>query len=301
MSSPARAQLHRDACDRLLIGRLDDVDEVVAAEHRPLSRDGRPELLDLLVHLAQPLRVALQGLHALGREGAQHHERGHGDPFGRGVRRRGMYPLGMTRSLAVAAGLVALAAPATASAASLSVSPQKRCYSSGETLNLMGADFSPLGNASITRDGTALGSLKTDANGGFTGILTVAQTSGKRTKTYTATDDAVSTLSASAQITVSAVRVDLSPANGAPGRRMSIKASGFATGKTLWAHVTKGKSRRTLKIGDLSGACGGLKTRKRLLPRNAAVGVHTIQFDTFRKYNRKQPVNDRYTVTVSRG
>jgi hypothetical protein len=212
-----------------------------------------------------------------------------------------MYPLGMTRSLAVAAGLVALAAPATASAASLDVSPKKRCYSSGETVSLIGADFSPLGSASITRDGTALGTLQSNATGGFTGMLTVAQTSGKRTKTYTATDDAVSTLSASTQITVSAVRVDLSPADGAPGRRMSIKASGFSTGKTLWAHVTKGRSKRTLKVGSLSGACGGLKARKRLLPRNAALGLHTIQFDTFRRYDPKQAVRYRYTVDVRRG
>jgi hypothetical protein len=207
----------------------------------------------------------------------------------------------MTRSLAVAAGLVALVAPASASAASLTVSPQKRCYSSGESLSLLGTGFSPLGTASVTRDGAPLGALKTNANGAFNGVLTVAQTSGKRTKTYTASDDQMPTLTASTQITVSAVRVDLSPADGAPGRRMSIKASGFTTGKTLWAHVTKGKSRRTLKIGSLSGACGGLKTRRRLLPRDAALGLHTIQFDTFRRYNRKQPVRYRYTIDVRRG
>jgi hypothetical protein len=82
---------------------------------------------------------------------------------------------------------------------------------------------------------------------------------------------------------------------------MSINASGFATGKTLWAHVTKGKSKRTIKIGSLKGACGGLKTRRRLLPRNASLGLHTIQFDTFRKYNPKQPVRYRYTIDVTRG
>jgi hypothetical protein len=212
-----------------------------------------------------------------------------------------MYPLRMTRSLAVAAGLVVLAAPATASAASLDIAPAKRCYSSGESVNLMGTGFSPLGTASVTRDGSPLGSLRTDANGAFNGILTLAQTSGKRTKTYTASDESVSTLTASTQITVSAVRVDLSPANGAPGRRMSIKASGFTTGKTLWAHVTKGKSKRTLKVGTLSGACGGLKTRKRLLPRRAALGLHTIQFDTFRRYDRKQAVRYRYTIDVTSG
>ncbi len=212
-----------------------------------------------------------------------------------------MYPLGMTRSLAVVAGLVALAAPATASAASLEVTPQKRCYSSGETVTLLGSAFSPLGRASITRDGTNLGSLTTDANGAFVGKLTLGQSRGRKTKTYTATDEAVPTLTASTQITVSAVRVDLAPTNGAPGRRMSITASGFTTGKTLWAHVTKGRSKRTLKIGRLSGACGRLKTRKRLLPQNAAFGLHTIQFDTFRKYDPKQPVRYRYTIDVTRG
>jgi hypothetical protein len=212
-----------------------------------------------------------------------------------------MYPLGMTRSLAVAVGAIALAAPATASAASVDITPHKRCYSSGESVNLIGTGFSPLATTSITRDGSALGTLSTDAGGAFTGILTVGQTSGRKTKTYTASDDTVPNLTASTQVTVSAVRVNLSPSDGAPGRRMSIKASGFTTGKTLWAHVTKGRSKRTLKIGRLSGACGGLKTRRRLLPQNAALGLHTIQFDTFRKYNPKQAVRYRYTIDVRRG
>jgi hypothetical protein len=212
-----------------------------------------------------------------------------------------MYPLRMTRSLAVAAGLVVLVVPSTASAAQLVVSPDKPCYSSGESVNLLGSGFSPLGSASVTRDGTALGALNTDANGAFNGILTLAQNSGKRTKTYTATDDATGTLSASTQITVSAVRVNLSPPNGAPGRRMKIDAHGFTTGKTLWVHVVKGRSKRNTKIGKLSGACGGLNARKRLLPRKAAVGVYTIQFDTFRKYDPKQAVRDRYTINVTRG
>jgi hypothetical protein len=212
-----------------------------------------------------------------------------------------MYPLRMTRSLAVAAGLVVLVVPSTASAAQLVVSPDKPCYSSGESVNLLGSGFSPLGSASVTRDGTALGALNTDANGAFNGILTLAQNSGKRTKTYTATDDATGTLSASTQITVSAVRVNLSPPNGAPGRRMKIDAHGFTTGKTLWVHVVKGRSKRNTKIGKLSGACGGLNARKRLLPRKAAVGVYTVQFDTFRKYDPKQAVRDRYTINVTRG
>jgi hypothetical protein len=207
----------------------------------------------------------------------------------------------MTRSLAVAAGLAALAAPAGASAASLSILPEKRCYSHNESVNLIGSGFGPSGSASITRDGAVVGSLDTDAFGSFHGILRLAQNSGRRTKTYTATDATSSTLTASDQITVSAVRVGLKPSNGAPGRVMSITARGFTTGDTLWAHVIHKTSRRHLKIGELKGACGGLETRRRLLPQNAALGVHRIQFDTFRRYRRERPVQDRSTIAVSGG
>jgi hypothetical protein len=207
----------------------------------------------------------------------------------------------MIRSLAVAASAAVLAAPSAASAAELSVSPEKRCYSSGESVNLLGTGFSPLDSASITRDGSLLGALDTDANGAFNGVLTLAQNSGRQTKTYTATDGTNSTLTASAQITVSSVRVGLRPSAGAPGRIMTITAHGFTTGPTLWAHVRRGTSKRNIKLGRLTGACGTLKTRKRLLPRNAAIGVHRIQFDTFRRYDKNRPVRDRYTMSVSRG
>ncbi len=207
----------------------------------------------------------------------------------------------MTRSLAVAVGVVALAAPAAASAASLDVVPDKRCYSAGESVNLLGSEFTPSASASITRDGTLLGALNTDASGAFNGVLTLAQDRGRRTKTYTATDRANSALTASAQITVSAVRVDITPQEGSPGRVMTIKARGFTTGRTLWAHVIRGKSKRHLKIGGLKGACGNLEARRRLLPRRAALGVHTIQFDTFRRYRPNRTVRDRYTITVSGG
>jgi hypothetical protein len=207
----------------------------------------------------------------------------------------------MTRPLAVVAAAVVLAAPSAASAASLTVSPQKRCYSSGERVNLLGSGFSPLSSVTISRGATVFDPIPTDSNGAFNGLLRLALSRGKQTRTYTASDDAMSTLTASAQITVSSVRVTLSPANGSPGRLMTIDAHGFSTGKTLWAHVRRGTSKRTLKIGALHGACGALKTRRRLLPRKAAIGVYTVQFDTFKRYNPKRPVRYRYTIAVSRG
>ena len=205
----------------------------------------------------------------------------------------------MTRPLAVAAGVLAFAVPSTASAApSLIASPQKRCYSSREAVNLLGAGFTPLGTATVTRDGAQLGSLENDPNGAFNGRLTLFQGSGRQTKTYTATDQTDPTLTAAVQITVAAPRVGLKPASGPPGRVMTISARGFATGPTLWAHVTHKRKTRNLKIGRLKGACGALGVRRRLLRRNAGLGVHKIQFDTSRRYKRGNPVRDRYEITV---
>jgi hypothetical protein len=206
----------------------------------------------------------------------------------------------MTRSLAVSVGIAVLALPATASAApALSVSPQKRCFSSGESVNRLASGYSPFATASVSRDGELLRSLSTDGNGAFNGVLTLGLESGRETRTYTATDDLNSALTASVQMVVSSVRVRLDPEEGTPGRLLTIRAHGFTTGETLWAHVIRGKSRRHIRLGRLHGACGKLKTRKRLLKRNSRFGVHTIQFDTFRRYKRNRPVNDRYTITVA--
>jgi hypothetical protein len=212
-----------------------------------------------------------------------------------------MYPLRMTRSLAVAAGLVAMAAPASASAAELTVTPEKRCYSHGETVNLNGSGFTPRTDAAIDRDGTSLGPLDTGGLGAFIGKLTLAQNRGRETRTYTATDGANPAITASDQITVSAVSVRLSPESGAPGRIMSIDARGFTTGRTLWAHVKHRKRTRHIRLGRLKGACGKLETRRRLLRPRAAFGVHTIQFDTYRRYRPGRAVRDRATISVSRG
>lgn len=213
----------------------------------------------------------------------------------------------MTRSLAVAAGVVALAFPAAASAASLTVSPQKRCYSHREAVSLLGSGFSPTTDPNddsdhvrITRGSTPVGSLRTDALGAFNGVLGLRLFSGRETRTYTATDLTDPSITASTQITVSSVRVGLRPTNGPPGRRLRLNARGFTTGRTLWAHVRRGASRRNLKIGRLKGACGNLTTRRRLLPQNAAVGVYTVQFDTFRRFRAGRDVRDRFTITVSR-
>src|SRR4051794_21364789 len=70
----ARAELDGDLGHRLLIGRLDDRDEVVLPERGPLLLDRDAELFDLLVDLLHPRRVVLQRLHAIGSQIGEHYE-----------------------------------------------------------------------------------------------------------------------------------------------------------------------------------------------------------------------------------
>src|SRR3954471_17777632 len=74
----SRAELDGDLGHRLLVGRLDDRDEVVLPERGPLLLDRDPELLDFLVDLLDPGRVVLQRLNALGGQVGEHYECRHG-------------------------------------------------------------------------------------------------------------------------------------------------------------------------------------------------------------------------------
>jgi hypothetical protein len=205
---------------------------------------------------------------------------------------------------AACAAVLALAAPAAASAATFVPQPPKPCYRSGEKVNLVGTGFTPsvVGGVNVTSDNPAFGggALTSNAAGMVVGELTLGQASGRRTSTYTATDTTNPALTASTQLTVSAVDVGVRPKNGRPGRRVRIGATGFTTGKSLWVHVRKRGFKRDFKIGRLKGACKRLVGKTRILPRGAAVGVYRVQFDTFRRYKKSREVRALFTVTVTR-
>jgi hypothetical protein len=212
-----------------------------------------------------------------------------------------MYPLGMTRPLAVAVAVAALAAPSVAHAASLTTNPTKSCYRSGEELHFIGDDFTPSNQVSLTRDGTLISQFAADAAGRFDVSLRFILDQHSERRTYMAADSTNPGLSASVPVMVSSVGVDLSPRNGPASRRFRIRARGFTTGRTLWAHVIHKKSKRHVRIGRLKGACHNLSVRRRLLSRTARLGQHRIQFDTFRRYRANRPVKKTFSIRVVRG
>src|SRR5918992_985723 len=80
LDAAPRRQLGGDACDRPLIGRVDDADEVVWAEDGVLRLHGGAELRELLVDFLDALGLGLDRLRPLVGEGAEHDEGGHGEP-----------------------------------------------------------------------------------------------------------------------------------------------------------------------------------------------------------------------------
>ncbi len=87
---------------------------------------------------------------------------------------------------------------------------------------------------------------------------------------------------------------------GPPNRRLRVRARGFTTGKTLYAHVRKGRYRRNIKLGRLRGACRTLSVRKRFFGRRPPTGRYLVQFDTRRRFSRKTKVGLRTYVRVYR-
>ena len=203
--------------------------------------------------------------------------------------------------LTVAAAAVGvLTFSASASAASLTPSPRKACYRDRETLNLLGRGFTPEGSVTVSRDGTLLGELDNDPLGRFNGQLAVRQLSDQSRRTYTAKDATNPALEASTRLLVSATEVNVGPTGGLPGRRLRIGARGFTTGTTLYAHVVRGRSVRSRRVGRLRSPCGKLLAYKRLFGENAAAGRYEVQFDTIRSYRPRTPVQDAFDVTIRR-
>jgi hypothetical protein len=205
----------------------------------------------------------------------------------------------------VAAGVAALLAlPATASAAALTITPKRSCYGADETIRLRGTGFTPDKSVRVTRDGIPLkGSLVADETGTVSATLKLVKPGGDlERRTYTATDTADPSNSASAGIVVSDLNVSMRPRSGDPAEPREITAKGFTTGSdTLWAHIVFRGSVRNIRIGKLKGACGTLRAKRRLFDRGAPLGQRYIHFDTTRKFRKQTAQRESFSFRIFSG
>jgi hypothetical protein len=208
-------------------------------------------------------------------------------------------------AVAIAAAMLALPSAAAAEA-TLGVDPAADCYREQSIVHLPGAGFTPNGGVLFTRDGTPLGSaIRADAGGQlFPQLILPGLVSGQRRLTYLATDQTDSSLTADVSLLVTATDVALTPANGPPNRRLTIRGRGFFGGGTLYAHVVRtGKKTphaRNMRIGKITGACKKVTARRRLFTKKTAAGHYRVQFDTFRRYQAKRTIKTNFKVTVYR-
>ena len=195
--------------------------------------------------------------------------------------------------------LVALAAPGLSQAATLTA--DRSCYGPGQGIVLTGAGFTANGSVALSSEGQQLVTVATDPAGGFVASGPAPDIDAKRrTDDYVATDQANLSLTATAPVLISSLDVVVTPAKSPPGKKRRIKARGFTTGKTLWAHVRRGKKRRNVKIGRLKKPCGTLNVKRRLLARDAATGAYQVQFDSKRTYSVTTVPSVSYFITVFR-
>ncbi len=192
---------------------------------------------------------------------------------------------------------VALAAPCAAQAATLTT--DKACYGAGERVLFSGGGFTANGQAAVTTGGQQLGFVNVNPVGEFELALEAPMIGGKqRTDDFTATDQTNLALTASVGVKLTSLDVSVKPKGGNPGRTRRIKARGFTTGKTLWAHIRRGKAKRNVKVGKLRKPCGNLSVRKSLFGSNAKSGAYLVQFDAKRRYSANTAPSMTFIVTV---
>lgn len=210
---------------------------------------------------------------------------------------------------AVAIALAAFAAPSAASAATIAVDPDLRCYREQQTVFLSAQGYTPNGFVDFTRGGELVERLRANAAGEIQANLTLpGLVSGQHSLTYVGQDASDPARRAQLSLLATATDVMVRPVRGTPNRLLTIKGRGFfGSSRTVWAHVTRAGSgggsaarrARTVKIGRVQGACRRIDARRRLFRRNPPPGRYQVQFDTFRRYKPNRKVEyDRLYVTI---
>jgi hypothetical protein len=195
----------------------------------------------------------------------------------------------------------ALAAPASANAATLGIANPKACFGAGDVVGLAGVAFTPGATISFARDNAPVtGNVVADAAGNFLAPAIVPQIPTKvAASTYTASDGTNNGIAAP-PVKLSRLGVTIRPAQGNPNRPRRISARGFTfKGKTLFAHRVRNGRSKNIKVGGLKGDCKTASRRKRLLA-GTPPGTYRVQFDTGRRYNPRLRQRVTFRVRVFR-
>jgi hypothetical protein len=195
-----------------------------------------------------------------------------------------------TRILVALASAGAVAAPATAQAASIAV--QAPCVVSDQPVTVTGSGFTP--NTVITLSGDASGSATSDAGGAFSTPLTAPAVTTIAPKTFTVNASDPANTANAATVSFQAVRgayVSNVPINGRPAEKTTWRFAGFQSGGPVYGHFRlNGRTLRNYRFGIAKGACGTLVVRAARVPvRKLLAGTWTLQLDQSPRYASASP------------
>jgi hypothetical protein len=209
--------------------------------------------------------------------------------------------------------------PASARAATLS-QPLNRCYVSvgpeseqRQIARVRAAGFTPNapvdvlvdgGPADVTGDGVP-DPVSADPSGRvIVDVRAPYQTAGQRPFGISVAEHANPANRVSAVSSVTALTVDLRPAQAAPSRRVHFVGRGFTSRAPVWAHyVFRGKLRRTVRlVRRPKGSCGTFSVRRRQIPVvRPRTGRWTLQVDQQKAFSpTPESVFVRLDITVAK-
>ncbi len=218
---------------------------------------------------------------------------------------------GLTLALALAA---TLSAAATAQAAA-TLFVNRPCYVIAKkipSMTITGSGYAPNSHVLITSTGNVDASTTASATGAIELKLTAPaphfSVPSVKTFTFTAKDENITP----AIVASSLVRVaPLGALHGSTPKAPGLKAltemtnwsfSGFAPGKTIYAHYTiHGQQVASQAFGTARGACGTLHARAPLYPGTPQHASYPVQFDGAKSYSpRTAPkISGRVSLNAS--
>ena len=223
----------------------------------------------------------------------------------------------LRRAACLAGALVVLGvAPAAGQAAALN--PLKPCYvsvtqrTSGapkvvtEQIDLGGSGFTPGALVDVILDGKLDRTLQADTAGNLPPQLLQSpyQRRGQGTFALTAAERGNPLNTVTLPSRRVALKLDLTPKDAKPTKRIRFKGAGFTEQKAVWAHyLYKGKLRKTVRlVRKIANPCGTFSVRRKQLPIKRPrrfLGRWRLQVDQQRKYSRAPAgVNVRADIDV---
>jgi hypothetical protein len=193
------------------------------------------------------------------------------------------------------------AATATAQGApTITISPAKPCYLTGERISASGGGFTPGGAVQFKVDDQVLGSLAADAAGNVAAQVGLPRLRGVTSHALSATDLGDPGLTAAASFMGTTNMVTVKPKKADAGTRLRLQGSGFLAGDRVYMHVRGRGYKSDKRVGSTKGPCGTFSKRTRIVPSGARSGKYRVQFDAKRRYSKRTTPRVVGTMTVTR-